>query len=112
MRYDGVLWLAVMLLLAGCSGSVESQADGDEMAVGIFDGISPDMRNNLGPDSAGNLVAQANYFVNAAGGNFHLMVGSDPIDAGEDVGITVDIEGTARPQGGGFDIGAYEFKTP
>jgi len=33
------------------------------------------------------------------------------IDAGLDVsafGISDDIEGTARPLGGGYDIGAYE----
>jgi hypothetical protein len=86
--------------------------DNDSGAVGLFDDISPDMRNNLGPDTAGNMVAQSVMFVDAAEGNFHLLPDSDPIDAGEDAGITEDIEGISRPPGAGFDMGAYEFQFP
>ncbi len=41
--------------------------------------------------------------------NFHLQVGSPAINAGVDVGLTLDYEGNSVPQGSGFDIGAYEF---
>lgn len=51
-------------------------------------------------------------FAGAAGGDFHLLAGSAAIDQGADLsaaGVTGDIEGTTRPQGARFDIGAYEF---
>ncbi|MDD2798060.1 MAG: T9SS type A sorting domain-containing protein [Bacteroidales bacterium] len=53
-------------------------------------------------------------FVDALNHNYRLVSGSPAIDAGVDVstsGITTDIEGTARPQGLGYDMGAYEYST-
>jgi chitodextrinase len=42
--------------------------------------------------------------------DFHLRSTSPAIDAGEALSyVVVDHEGRARPQGSGFDIGAYEF---
>jgi hypothetical protein len=42
--------------------------------------------------------------------NLHLVSGSDCIDAGTAVNAsTEDYDGTARPLGPGYDIGAYEF---
>ena len=52
------------------------------------------------------------YFVNSSGGNgdYHLIVTSSAVDAGSSVNApTIDKDGVARPQGNGFDIGAYEF---
>ena len=49
-------------------------------------------------------------FVNPATGDYHLAAGSPAIDAGTDAGVTADIDGVARPQGKGYDMGAYEFK--
>ncbi|MFN3756651.1 MAG: choice-of-anchor Q domain-containing protein, partial [Flavobacterium sp.] len=48
-------------------------------------------------------------YVNAAAGDLHIQPGSLAIGAGVDVGITVDIDGDARPLSGTFDIGADEF---
>ncbi|MBE7471950.1 MAG: right-handed parallel beta-helix repeat-containing protein [Anaerolineales bacterium] len=48
-------------------------------------------------------------FVAPAQGDFHLSANSPARDAGTNIGITVDLEGAVRPQGPGFDIGAYEF---
>lgn len=47
-------------------------------------------------------------FVDPSTGNYRLGKGSAAIDAGVDVGVTHDLDGTARPQGNGVDIGAYE----
>ena len=51
-------------------------------------------------------------FVNAAGNNYHLATGSIAIDAGRNVipyGIAQDYDGSLRPYGASFDVGAYEF---
>jgi parallel beta-helix repeat protein len=51
---------------------------------------------------------------NPDGGDFHLMPGSPAIGTGADLdatGFATDIGGTQRPQGAGWDIGAYEFTT-
>jgi parallel beta-helix repeat protein len=43
---------------------------------------------------------------------YHLQAGSMAIDRGVSAGVTTDIDGEVRPQGGGFDIGADEFTAP
>jgi Fibronectin type III domain/Right handed beta helix region len=49
-------------------------------------------------------------FVNAAGQDFHLQPSSPAIDHGTTLAaVTTDKEGIIRPQGGAYDIGAYEF---
>lgn len=50
-------------------------------------------------------------FVNAAAFDLHLQSGSAAIDAGTDLSsiFTTDFDGTPRPQGAAYDIGAYEF---
>lgn len=48
-------------------------------------------------------------FTNPNADNYTLQPGSPAIDAGANVGITTDYAGATRPQGAGFDIGAYEF---
>jgi hypothetical protein len=42
-------------------------------------------------------------------GDFHLTAGSVAIDAGLDIGVLVDLDGEARPNGSLPDIGADEF---
>ncbi len=55
-------------------------------------------------------ASAAQLFVNPAGNDYHLLAGSPAIDAATSTSTpATDIEGTARPQGAGFDIGAYEF---
>jgi hypothetical protein len=62
-----------------------------------------------------NLIVldQEALFVDAAARDVHLKPGSEAIDAGSDLAApAMDIEGVSRPQGGGIDIGAYEFLEP
>jgi parallel beta helix pectate lyase-like protein/uncharacterized protein DUF1565 len=49
--------------------------------------------------------------VNPGGFDFHLKPNSLAIDGGASVPVSTDIEGRRRPQGSGFDIGAYEYSS-
>jgi hypothetical protein len=63
-----------------------------------------------GYDGTGNISSDPPSFVDALGGDFHLQAGSPCIDKGTSEGAPdTDIEGTPRPQGGGYDMGAYEY---
>ena len=50
-------------------------------------------------------------FVNLTSGDYHLKSTSPAIDAGYNLGTLVinDMDGISRPQGPGYDIGAYEY---
>jgi len=82
--------------------------------------------NNAGSNSVVNggssaTITQSNNsstnpnFVNAAADDFHLQASSTAaVNQGfnlTSLGLTSDFEGTFRPQGSAFDIGAYEFTT-
>jgi len=63
-----------------------------------------------GQDAHSIIAAPAALFVNVAGNDFHLSATSPARDAGGTIaGVTDDLEGSPRPQGSAFDIGAYEF---
>jgi hypothetical protein len=49
--------------------------------------------------------------VDPASYNFRLQAGSLAIDSGAVVPVSTDHEGRPRPQGGGYDIGAYEYSS-
>jgi hypothetical protein len=58
---------------------------------------------------ASNLAVGSEAFVNAATHNYALAPGAAAIDTGAAlVTVTEDRAGTARPQGNGHDVGAYE----
>jgi len=71
---------------------------------------------SLTPDANGNLVLNHNMdttvFANPAGGNYHLKAGSPAINAGLNLGYTVDLAGIPVPQGGAPDIGCFEYTPP
>jgi hypothetical protein len=58
-------------------------------------------------NGGGNLAGDP-YFVNLALGDLHLQAFSPCVDAGAAVPTALDFDGNVRPQGNGFDIGAYE----
>lgn len=77
----------------------------------------PDVRNllvlggALPPQAAAasNLAVTASAFVDATKDDYHLPAGSPAIDKGESIAeVTLDRDGTARPQAAGWDVGAYE----
>jgi len=51
-------------------------------------------------------------FLDPTHNNYHLSAGSPCIDSGTATGMpTKDLDGIARPQGIGFDMGAYEYNS-
>ena len=74
------------------------------------------------PGSGGSIVSSNNYagtsainFASATTGDFHILAGStNAIDRGISPScltsfFTTDADGTTRPQGSAWDIGAYEY---
>jgi parallel beta-helix repeat protein len=60
-----------------------------------------------------NDISADPVFTDPSGGDYHLRSSSPAINAGTIVGAPVyDRDGVVRPQGGGVDIGAYEFVYP
>lgn len=74
-------------------------------------GATVDVRNNIGPTSANNMGTNSAYFVNAAGGDFRLVGGAAPINAGVDLTAYVpdDFDGNSRTADLPPDIGAFEY---
>lgn len=83
-------------------------------------GSTVDASNNILYKGSGSLdpgrypkdiCNQDPIFLDPARLDFRLQSGSPAIDAGVPlVGFSYDIVGTPRPQGNGWDIGAYEFE--
>jgi hypothetical protein len=72
------------------------------------------LHGNIGDFGSGtytsNNLTTDPHFVNAAGGDFTLRSDSPAIDQGAYLAsVQYDQLGVPRPQGNGFDIGAYEF---
>jgi hypothetical protein len=65
-----------------------------------------------GYDANSFLAVPGDHFVNPAS-DFHLLGTSPAVDAGTSDGAPgTDLDGGARPVGGGYDIGAYEVQLP
>jgi uncharacterized repeat protein (TIGR02543 family) len=80
------------------------------------DGSTPDCyRINyvcVSPAPAHHLWAIDPKFVDPVNDDYHLRSGSPAIDSGVPIAVVSnDKDGVPRPQGLGYDIGAYEFRT-
>ncbi len=57
-----------------------------------------------------NMAVDGGVFEDAGAHDYHLVMGSSPMDAGEALGdVVTDRDGVPRPFGPGHDIGAYEW---
>jgi hypothetical protein len=63
------------------------------------------------PASEHELWSVDPQFLDPANGDYHLRPTSLAVDAGVDLGLSVpnDLDGISRPQGTGYDMGAYEY---
>lgn len=84
--------------------------------VTVRNNISTDFSFSGGVTEDHNIEITMNeastYFADPSGGNgdYHLIATSSAIDAGSNLlAPAIDKDGTARPQGTGFDIGCYEY---
>ncbi len=88
----------------------------------IFNNIMVDNDNGIMLDSSNytgssNMVNSANpsdLFVDHNRGDYRLRLGSQAIDTGRSTfsgesAPTLDLSGGIRPQGGGYDLGAFEY---
>jgi hypothetical protein len=84
---------------ASSSGSVL-----DVRNVAILGSARPSEAND-----GSNLMLPASAFIDAPKHNYHLATTSPANDAGVPLsGVATDRDGTTRPQGTGYDVGAYE----
>ncbi|PKN81007.1 MAG: hypothetical protein CVU51_14540, partial [Deltaproteobacteria bacterium HGW-Deltaproteobacteria-1] len=62
-------------------------------------------------DESAPKVGNDDPFVDAANGKYQLKAGSLPINAGKALiaAYSIALDGVARPQGGAWDIGSYEY---
>ena len=79
-------------------------------AVSIDHNLIDGFRGELDEEVRGTDFIEGDpLFFNATGFDFHLLTGSPAIDSGSAVEApAVDFDGAPRPNGSGFDIGAYE----
>jgi len=63
------------------------------------------------PDLDIKAVVSDPAFISLSDTNHSLMPKSPAIDAGVDLGLSYDKDGHARPQGQGYDIGAFEYQS-
>jgi hypothetical protein len=88
----------------GATGTIQNNIFYDN-ALGNYD-------NGAGFTADHNLTGVDPSFVDATNGNYQLAQGSTAIDYGTPVAVvTTDLLGIARPQGNGYDAGAYEYSS-
>ncbi|MBN1954168.1 MAG: right-handed parallel beta-helix repeat-containing protein [Anaerolineae bacterium] len=78
-------------------------ADGESSVISLAEWQA------LGYDSHSFIATPGELFVDPAADDYHLRAGSPAVDAGTTLGdVTDDLEGTLRPIGAAYDIGALE----
>jgi len=111
-----------ILLHLGSRGSLEVEASSFVGLVSDYNVVATVFSNDvdflslaewqaLGLDAHSIVATSAALFVDPAAANYHLKTGSPAIDSGTAVpDLPTDLDARPRPQGGGYDIGAFELQ--
>jgi uncharacterized repeat protein (TIGR01451 family) len=77
---------------------------------GLFEAVATPYSGEI--TTGGHSLTGTAAFVGPAADNYRLTSASAAIDRGTNAGVTADLADVPRPQGAGFDIGAYEAYLP
>jgi parallel beta-helix repeat protein len=99
--------------------------DNASEGIAVTSSVNTTIKNNISSGNGGagitdqgsgtissNNLSNDPKFINPWINDFRLQSGSAAIDGGSDLsaeGVTLDLLGYSRPQGSGFDLGAYEY---
>ena len=82
-------------------------ADGDDTVISLA------AWQAMGYDMHSLIATPAQLFTKPDANDYHLLPASPAVDAGSLLSdVPDDLEGSPRPSGFGFDMGAYEYLTP
>ena len=104
---DGIRIYADLMAMNHIKNNIIVNPGTGEYVVKLNNTVPLEMSNNLFAAT----VAEVD-FVDVTSGDYHLQASSPAVDAGLDAsgfGVLSDKDGVARPFGGSYDIGAYEF---
>jgi len=92
---------------------VGTQGPGIVQREGRYGSVDNNRQHNVYNPTGSNITTDDPLFTNPSIGDFTLQGTSTVINTGNTLGspYDIDIVGTSRPQGNGWDIGAYEFTT-
>jgi hypothetical protein len=108
---------AALSILSGTVGITNSVIASHTVGISLTAGTAHEDYNLFfgngtnvvgGASAGGHSLSGDPRFADPQAGDYHLAFGSVARDAGTDAGVSVDVDGDARPQGSGFDIGFDE----
>jgi hypothetical protein len=102
----GTGWVIKDNVIDGISGAIQPDA---QLSHNIYTRLDEAQTGRALGEGEKLVKDIGQLFVDAAGHDFRPRPGSPTIDSGTDMGVKEDFVGTARPQGKGPDIGAYEY---